>query len=265
MSSTTPTRAATPQQLARPSRASAQHVDKSYPLWFHIPGGIIYLVLFIVPTVFSFYFAFTRWTLFKSTFIGFENFVLFFNEPGLIGSLKNTLIYGFLTSGSKVVLGMLLAVVLTRTDHRPRLPALGHLLPRPGRQPSASASPSRCCSTRSTASSTSSSPRSPAPTGRAGSPTRTSPCSRVAGDRRLEGHRAGDADLHRRHRCHPERVLRGRPGRRRQLVADVPQHHPAAELPGHHHRHHPVADRRPAVLRPDLDHHPGRARASPPT
>lgn len=113
MSSTAPTRASQPVRLARLPRASAKHVDKSYPLWFHIPGGLIYIVLFIVPTVFSFYFAFTRWTLFKATFIGFDNFVLFFNEPGLIGSLKNTLIYGVLTSGAKVVLGMLLAVVLS--------------------------------------------------------------------------------------------------------------------------------------------------------
>ena len=94
-------------------RASARHVERSYPLWVHIPGGVIYIVLFIVPTVFSFYFAFTRWTLFKATFVGFENFVLFFTEPGLIGSLRNTLIYGFLTSGLKVVLGMLLAVLLS--------------------------------------------------------------------------------------------------------------------------------------------------------
>ena len=40
-------------------------------------------------------------------------FVLFFQEPGLIGSLKNTLVYGFTTSAAKVVLGMLLAVVLS--------------------------------------------------------------------------------------------------------------------------------------------------------
>ena len=113
MSLTTTTRDGRTLSLSRPPRPSARHVDKTYPLWFHIPGGIVYLVLFIVPTVFSFYFAFTRWTLFKATFIGFENFVLFFSEPGLIGSLKNTLIYGFLTSTSKVVLGMLLAVVLS--------------------------------------------------------------------------------------------------------------------------------------------------------
>jgi raffinose/stachyose/melibiose transport system permease protein len=88
-------------------------VDKSYPLWFYIPGGVVYLVLFLVPTALSFYFAFTRWTLFKSSFIGFDNFVTFFQEPSLVGALKNTLIYAFLTSSAKVVLGLLLAVLLT--------------------------------------------------------------------------------------------------------------------------------------------------------
>ena len=113
MSSTMTARDGQQVALKKAPRASAEHVDKTYPLWFHIPAGLIYLVLFIVPTVFSFYFAFTRWTLFKASFIGFDNFVLFFNEPGMIGSLKNTLIYGFLTSAVKVVLGMLLAVVLS--------------------------------------------------------------------------------------------------------------------------------------------------------
>jgi raffinose/stachyose/melibiose transport system permease protein len=70
-------------------------------------------VLFAIPTVLSFYFAFTRWSLSEATFIGFDNFKLFFSEPGLIGSLGHTLIYGFVTSGAKVVLGMLLAVLLS--------------------------------------------------------------------------------------------------------------------------------------------------------
>ncbi|MFT3889473.1 MAG: sugar ABC transporter permease [Arachnia sp.] len=105
--------AAARPKASRAPRAGARHVDRSYPLWFYVPGGLVYIVLFIVPTVFSFYFAFTRWTLFESTFVGLENFVMFFSEPGLIGSLRNTLVYGIITSGSKVVLGMLLAVVLS--------------------------------------------------------------------------------------------------------------------------------------------------------
>ncbi|TRY19644.1 sugar ABC transporter permease [Tessaracoccus rhinocerotis] len=94
-------------------RKPKDHVGSRYPLWFYVPGGLVYLVFFIIPTAASFYFAFTRWTLFESEFIGFDNFVTFFNEPGLIGSLWNTLVYGFVTSGSKVVLGMALAVVLS--------------------------------------------------------------------------------------------------------------------------------------------------------
>lgn len=108
--STTSAPARAPRPRAKPR---AGHLKKAYPLWFYLPGGIIFIGLFIVPTVLSFYFAFTRWTLFKSTFIGFENFVMFFSEPGLIGSLRNTLVYGFLTSGLKVVLGMALAVLLS--------------------------------------------------------------------------------------------------------------------------------------------------------
>lgn len=111
--STPPTLSSRPVGRQRPPRASAAHVDRSYPFWFYLPGGVVYLVLFIVPTIFSFYFAFTRWTLFSSTFVGFENFVMFFTEPGLIGALRNTLIYGFTTSSAKVVLGLLLAVMLS--------------------------------------------------------------------------------------------------------------------------------------------------------
>jgi raffinose/stachyose/melibiose transport system permease protein len=66
-----------------------------------------------VPTFASFYFSLTRWSLFDTTFIGFDNFVAFFQEPALVKGLTNTLIYGVVTSGLKVVLGMLLAVLLT--------------------------------------------------------------------------------------------------------------------------------------------------------
>ncbi len=107
------TAAKAPRKARRQQQGSRSFVTHAYPLWFHIPAGVIFVTLFIVPTVLSFYFAFTRWTLFDSTFIGFDNFVQFFQEPNLVGSLEHTLIYGILTSGLKVVLGMLLAVVLT--------------------------------------------------------------------------------------------------------------------------------------------------------
>jgi raffinose/stachyose/melibiose transport system permease protein len=85
----------------------------SYPTWFYLPAAIIYGLLFLVPTVASFFFSLTRWTLSESTFIGFDNFAQFFREPFLVQGLVNTLIYGVVTSGMKVVLGLLLAVLLT--------------------------------------------------------------------------------------------------------------------------------------------------------
>jgi raffinose/stachyose/melibiose transport system permease protein len=84
-----------------------------YPSWFYLPAASLYVVFFAVPTFASFYFALTRWSLFKVKFIGLDNFAQFFREPELYHSFINTIIYGFVTSGLKVVLGMALALLLT--------------------------------------------------------------------------------------------------------------------------------------------------------
>ncbi|MFC9688574.1 carbohydrate ABC transporter permease [Kribbella sp. NPDC056951] len=88
-------------------------VYRPYSNWFYLPTALIYGVLFLVPTFASLYFSLTRWSLFESKFIGFDNFKLFFQEPALVKGFTNTLIYAVVTSGSKVVLGLLLAVLLT--------------------------------------------------------------------------------------------------------------------------------------------------------
>ncbi|WP_153392600.1 carbohydrate ABC transporter permease [Ornithinicoccus halotolerans] len=85
----------------------------AYPAWFYLPAAVVYGVLFIAPTFASFYFSLTRWSLFDQEFIGFGNFVQFFQEPALVTGLTNTLIYGPITSVAKVVLGLLLALLLT--------------------------------------------------------------------------------------------------------------------------------------------------------
>ncbi len=84
-----------------------------YPYWFCLPAFVVFFVFFLLPTFSSFYFSLTRWTLFDSEFIGLDNFKQFFEEPALTKGLTNTLIYAVTTSGLKVVLGMLLAVLLT--------------------------------------------------------------------------------------------------------------------------------------------------------
>lgn len=84
-----------------------------YSFWFYLVPAILYAVLFLVPTFASFFFSLTRWTIFDATFIGFGNFVQFFQEPNLVQGLVNTFIYASVTSALKVVLGMGLGVLLT--------------------------------------------------------------------------------------------------------------------------------------------------------
>jgi len=95
------------------TRRRTRRKRSSYPLWFHIPGGVLFIVLFAVPTFASFYFSLTRWTLFDTEFIGLENYKLFFTEPMMVTGFVNTFIYGVATSAAKVVLGLALGILLT--------------------------------------------------------------------------------------------------------------------------------------------------------
>jgi raffinose/stachyose/melibiose transport system permease protein len=98
--------------IARP-RSRRRAKKSPYPYWFYLPAFAVFFVFFLLPTFSSFYYSLTRWTLFDSEFIGLDNFRQFFEEPALTKGLTNTLIYAVTTSGMKVVLGMLLAVLLT--------------------------------------------------------------------------------------------------------------------------------------------------------
>jgi raffinose/stachyose/melibiose transport system permease protein len=84
-----------------------------YPYWFVAPAAVVYTALFLVPTIASFWFSLTRWDLMTASFIGLDNFRQFFSEPFLVQGLVNTLIYAVLTSGTKTIAGLLLAVLLT--------------------------------------------------------------------------------------------------------------------------------------------------------
>src|SRR5215213_4484315 len=98
--------------IARPQ--SQRRTRRSpYPYWFYLPAFAVFFVFFLLPTFSSLYYSLTRWTLFDSEWIGLDNFKQFFEEPALTKGLTNTLIYAVVTSGTKVVLGMLLAVLLT--------------------------------------------------------------------------------------------------------------------------------------------------------
>ena len=81
----------------------------------------------------SFCFSLTRWTLFDWEFIGLDNFSQFMREPALTNGLRNTFVYAVVTSGLKVVIGLLLAILVTSRHPRSKGTApLDHLLPGAG-------------------------------------------------------------------------------------------------------------------------------------
>ncbi len=93
--------------MSRASRPSP------YPYWFVLPGAVIFVVFFIVPTIASFYFSLTYWDPFEARFAGWDNYIQFFSQPFLVQGAVNTLLFAFITSVLKTVLGLLLAVLLT--------------------------------------------------------------------------------------------------------------------------------------------------------
>lgn len=96
-----------------PPHPSPDLVSRTYPAWFFLPAALVFGVLFLAPMLSSFWFSLTRWTLFEAEFIGLDNFAQFLREPFLLQGLRNTVIYAVLTSGLKVVIGMVLGVILT--------------------------------------------------------------------------------------------------------------------------------------------------------
>jgi len=95
------------------SNVQSRAVLRTYPNWFYLPAALVFGVFFLAPTVLAFYFSLTRWSLFDATFIGFDNYITFLEDPMLISGLRNTIIYAVLTMGLKVIIALPLATLLT--------------------------------------------------------------------------------------------------------------------------------------------------------
>ena len=97
--------------MTTPGRSRA--AQRTYPNWFYLPAAIVFGLFFLVPTAMAFYYSLTRRTLFDATFIGFDNYITFLNDPSLKSGLINTIIYAVMTSGLKVIISLPLAMLLT--------------------------------------------------------------------------------------------------------------------------------------------------------
>lgn len=91
--------------------------NKLYPTWFAAGALIIYTVLFVIPSIIGIGYSFTDWSAYtdKLKFVGLDNFkVILSADENYLKIIKNTLGFTFITTILKNILGLGLAVLLTK-------------------------------------------------------------------------------------------------------------------------------------------------------
>ena len=90
---------------------------KVYPWWFSLPAAVIFFLLCLLPGILGICYSFTDWNNFTDDihFIGFENYTrIFAGHSEYLGYILNTVVFTAVTTIAKTVVGMLLALLLTR-------------------------------------------------------------------------------------------------------------------------------------------------------
>lgn len=87
---------------------------KTYPLYFLVPGIVVFVVFFIVPFFIAVRYSFTNWNFRKADFVGLRNYINVLKDPNLNIAFKNTFVFTIITTVLKLVLGLVLAVFLNR-------------------------------------------------------------------------------------------------------------------------------------------------------
>lgn len=86
---------------------------RTYPAWLAAPGFLIFIVIFVLPTLSSFYFGFCTWNLRTAEWTGLENFKQFFTMYNTKDSISNTIVFTAACCTTFVVGGLILSVILT--------------------------------------------------------------------------------------------------------------------------------------------------------
>lgn len=88
-----------------------------YPTYFALGALILYAALYVVPGIIGIGYSFTDWSAYSDQlhFVWLDNFKRIFSpEENYIKYLGNTLLFTFVTTIAKNILGLLLAVLLTK-------------------------------------------------------------------------------------------------------------------------------------------------------
>jgi raffinose/stachyose/melibiose transport system permease protein len=89
---------------------------KIYPQYLVILPLLVFFIFLILPSISSFYFAFTDWNPFlsKISFTGFGNFVDIFKGKVISVAAVNTISFTIITAFFKNALGLIVAIILNR-------------------------------------------------------------------------------------------------------------------------------------------------------
>ena len=90
---------------------------KVYPSYFFFGALILYMVLFVIPSVAGLLLSFTDWSAFSHeiNFVGFDNFARIFSpDENYFGFIWNTLSFTFITTVAKNILGVAFALLFTK-------------------------------------------------------------------------------------------------------------------------------------------------------
>ncbi len=91
---------------------------KVYPVYFTFGALLLYIVLFVIPGLIGIGYSFTDWSAYsdKLHFVGLDNFKLVFSsDEDYMAIISNTLKFTFITTIWKNLLGLILALLLTKS------------------------------------------------------------------------------------------------------------------------------------------------------
>lgn len=92
--------------------------NKVYPIWFAVAALLVYSILFVLPGVVGIGYSFTDWSSYSDSlkFVGLDNFKTVFSaKENYLKIIKNTLAFTLGTTIIKNILGLALAVLLTKS------------------------------------------------------------------------------------------------------------------------------------------------------
>jgi raffinose/stachyose/melibiose transport system permease protein len=87
-----------------------------YPQWFILPALVLYVALFILPSVIGFGYGLTNWNAWSNDlrWVGLENFAeIFSGDPRYLLFIWNTVLFAVVTTALKVAIGLGLALLLS--------------------------------------------------------------------------------------------------------------------------------------------------------